>query len=319
MKKVIKRTTNFATKLCIILFALSSLHVAAQKAPAEFSAYADGGVSLYSFRPLNNNYPAINYSSIYGGKSKVNSSLGFSSDFGVGFTGFFSQQVGIHTSVGFGLFNVKSSADLFNLQLNQYDDDNKLYFDLHSMVTGYTEIHKAMFVTIPLMLQFQTKQKQYWQWSRSQKAGFYAMGGARVNFLFNNRYEVGIKKLNNAGYITELENWAATQRFAGLGEFDNEGNGYNTSGKLDFGIMVMAALETGVKWRIDNNIFVYTGVFFDCALNDPSRDKRQPYENYIWPWHYENDLTVFNFSKNTNLMTVGIKVRFAFSRSQRPY
>jgi len=304
-----------------MVFVLISFNTMAQKkAAAEFSIYADGGISTYCFFPMNNNIPSINYNSVFETKSKVNSSLGFSSDFGVGFTGFFSQQVGIHTSVGFGLFNVKSSAYLFNITPKMYDSDNEEYFDLHTSLTGYTEIHKSMFVTIPVMLQFQTKQKQYWQWNRSQKAGFYAMGGIRLNLLFNNRYEVGVEKLNNAAYLTGLGNWAATQMFAGLGEFTNNNLGFSNSGKLDFGIMVMAALETGVKWRIDNNLFVYTGVFFDCALNDPSRrEKRQPYEEIVWPEQLLNDLTKLTFSERTNLMVVGIKVRVAFSRNQRQF
>jgi hypothetical protein len=259
------------------------------------------GVSFASLNPANK--PGF----------KVNSSLGFSSDFGIGFTGFFSRQVGIHTSVGFGLFNVKSKMNLYYITPDFKDRFGYVY-DLHTQLLDYTEIHKAMFVTIPVMLQFQTKQKQYWDWTRSQKAGFYALGGVKVNLLFNNRYEAGVDQLFNAGYFPKEDNWQATQTFAGLGYYD----GINTEGKLDFGVMVLFACETGVKWRIDNNIFVYTGVFFDCALNDPTKEKRQPYGNFTAP-EYLPDLTLLKFSERVNFMAVGIKLRFAFTKQQRPY
>jgi len=315
--------TKTATKLFIILFALSTLQVTAQKKAAhEFSIYADGGIATYLFYPLNSNFSPTNYNSIYEARSKVNTSVGFSSDFGVGFTGFLSHQVGIHTSVGFGLYNVKTRANLYTLRTGLYDSNNNEYFDLHTLVTDYTEIHKTMFVTIPLMIQFQQRQKQYWDWTRSQKAGFYAMGGIRVHFLFNNKYESGIMALDNAAYLTEYKNWAATQMFVGLGHFEGQNGApmISSSGKLDFGVMAMFALETGVKWRVDNNIFVYTGVFFDCGLNDPIRDKRQPYEDldYTSNNRLEN-FSVMNFSERVNLMVVGVKVRVAFSRRQRGY
>jgi hypothetical protein len=300
MKKIMKITTIFAMQLFTIIFVLSSLHVAAQKKAApEFAIYANGGVSTYCFQPI----------------VKGSISLGYSSDFGIGFTGFFSQQVGIHTSAGFGFFNVKSKLDLYHITPGLYDK-NGILFDLHTKLIGYTEIHKTMFVSIPVMLQFQTKQKQYWNWTRTQKAGFYAQAGVKVHLMFNNQYEVNVEQLSNAGYYPEYDNWAATQMFADFGVFDK---GYSAAGKLDFGVLVLFASEIGVKWRIDNNLFVYTGAFFDCGLNNPIKDSRQPYGNFIYERDLLNNLTLLNFSDRINLMTAGIKLRIAFSRNQRPY
>ena len=311
--------------LLLIIFVLSTLTVAAQrKAPPEFSIYADGGIATYWFHQLQ--LPAVvgtqskGYATDFGAQfhqstTKRGSSIGYSSDFGIGFTGFFSQQVGIHTSAGFGLLNVKSKRDLSHIVLDIKDDQNDLTYELHSKLTGYTEIHKTMYVSIPVMLQFQTRQKQYWNWSRSQKAGFYAQAGIKVHLLFNNKYEASVDSLFNAAYMPEFNNWAATQKFAGFGGFDE---GYSSSGKLDFGVLVLFACETGVKWRIDNNLFVYTGVFFDCGLNDPIKDQRQPYENFNSE-HQLADLTLLRFADKINLMVVGIKVRFAFTRPQRNY
>jgi hypothetical protein len=300
---------NDALKLCMFLFVISSLQIMAQKAAPEFSVHAGGGISTYCFQP----------------KVKGISSLGFISDIGAGFTGFVSQQVGIHTGVAFGLFNVKSrTPDLKTITTGHETPmliDGSvvmLPYDLHTTLKGYTDIHKTLFVNIPVMLQFQTKQKQYWSWKRSQKAGFYAIAGIKVLFLLDNKYETRLTSLYNEAYFPTHGGTQGTQLFAGLGTFDNDKKGFTTEGKLDFGVMAMAAIETGVKWRVDNNIFIYTGVFFDCGLNDPIKDGRALPDNFIW--HDQLDeLTLVKFANKANLMTVGIKVRVAFTKHQRPY
>jgi hypothetical protein len=323
MKKMITKTTKLTTAALLLLFVLSNLHVVAQrKAAPEFSVYANGGIALYSFRPLSANVPSYDVSSRFEGgvKSKVHSSLGFSSDFGMGFTGFFSQQVGIHTGVGFGLSNVTTKAYLYNLAPGLYDDLNPHlsdpHFDLHTAFE-YTEKHKPKFITIPVMLQFQTKQKQYWSLARNQKPGFYALGGIKINFLLPNTkregYEVIVDKRENYAYYTDLHNWGEYQP-AGLGKQP----GYDKAGKLDFGLLVMLALETGVKWRIDNNHFIYTGVFFDCGLNNPTKNNRSDYTEITTTGKLP-DLGLLKFSDRLNAMVVGVKVRFAFTKNQRGY
>jgi len=321
MKNVMKKTTVFTTPLLVMLFALSNFYVTAQKAPPEFSVYAAGGISTYCFQPTTKGVSFAPFTletiktNIPG--YKVNSSMGYSSDFGFGFTGFFSRQVGIHTSVGFGLLNVKSKVNLYSITENYKDEFNEVYHR-HAKLINYTEIYKPMYVCIPVMLQFQTKQKQYWNWTRSQRAGFYAMGGVKLHILFNNKYETSVDSLYTAAYFPEKENWQGTQTFVGLGGF----NGNGTTGKSDVGVLINLALETGVKWRIDNNIYVYTGVFFDCGLydqiNSDKEGNRQAYEKFTTKDDF-NDLTLLKFSKRANLMVVGVKVRFAFTKNQRPF
>lgn len=305
MKKIIIKTTNTTLTLCLIFCVLSSSYVMAQKkSPPEFSLHAGAALATYAFKSA----------------PKEASSLGYSSDFGVGFTGFFSQQLGIHVGASFGFFNVKSKVSkLQTLTPALYDDEHpNLRYDLYTTLSGYNDIHKTLFVNIPVMLQFQTKQRQYFSWKNTQKAGFYAAGGVKVFFLFNNKYEARVASLYNAAYYPQLDNWADTQEFKGFGTFNNSGRGFDVTGNLDFGILVALALEAGVKWRIDNHIFIYTGAFFDCALNDPIKDSRKPHENYIHP-NDLSDLTILKYANKANLMTVGVKLRFAFTRPQRAY
>jgi hypothetical protein len=303
--KIIKNR-KYAIKLFLMLLALSSFHVMAQRAPTEFSVQAAGGVSTYCFAP----------------SPKPYSSAGFSTDFGAGFTGFLNRQLGIHVGIGFGLFNVKSKvSNLKTVLPGLYDSDNDMKYDLHSTLSDYTEIHKSLFLNIPIMLQFQTQQKQYWSWKQSPKANFYAMGGLKLLFLFNNKYDAHVRMLSNAAYYPEYNNWTATQIFAGYGDFKT---GYSGSGKMEFGVMAMFALELGAKWWLGNNLNIYTGAFFDCGLNDPIKDSRDSYNKYTSEASLEGledyeGLKILKVSDRANMIVVGIKVRFAFSRLQRRY
>jgi len=304
MKKTTTKAVNSAKKLFILLFMLSSLHLWAQKnkAPHEFSLNAGAGISTYAFTPT----------------PKKASSVGYNCDFGFGFTGFFNRQLGIHVGAGFGLFNVKSKVNkLYTLTPNLSDLDDKgkeLPYELHTTLNGYNDIHKTLYISIPVMLHFQTIQKEYWNWNNTQKAGFYAMGGFKVLFLFNNKYEARVPTMYNAAYYPTLNNWADTQEFKGFGTF----NGNAVKGNLDFGVLVTFSLEAGVKWRIENNMFIYTGVFFDCGLNDPIKDSRKSYKEFTDPEQLKK-VTIMKYADRANLMAVGIKLHFAFSKRQRPF
>jgi len=303
MKKVVSKKRNSAIILFLIFFALSSLQLLAQKAPQEFTVHAAGGIATYAFQP-----------------TVKGPSLGYNSDFGLGFTGFFNRQLGVHVGAGFGFFNVKSKvATLKTVTTGLVDQINNLDYDLYTTLSGYTETHKSLYINIPVMFVFQTQQRQYWSWKQSPKASFYAMGGLKLLFLFNNQYDVGVESIYNAAYYTKLKNWAATQQFFGLGNFNNNNKGYSSSGKMDFGIMATFTVELGVKWRIDNNIAIYTGAFFDCGLNDPIKGNRRSYEEFIYEDNLKDNLTIMKFANRSNLMTVGIKVRLAFSKRQRAY
>jgi hypothetical protein len=287
-------------RISIIFFALLltgyySTH--AQTAPHEFSVFAAGGFAANCYQPV----------------SKDISSVGFSSDFGFGFTGFVSQQIGFQIGAGFGIFNIKSKAtNLVSSICGKLKNDNGLDYDLYTTLIGVTEVHKTFFLQIPAMIQFQTKMKPAWDWTRSQKSGFYALTGVKALFLVSNRYETHVSELYNAAYFPDLDNWAATQKFKGFGGFNE---GYPAMGKLDFGVMALFAFEAGMKWRISKTACLYSGVYFDCGLNDPTKKSRQSYTNYKYEKDLE-DLTILKFADKLNYMAGGIKVRVAFTYNQ---
>ena len=293
MKKI---EISIATTI-IILFSLTGLNLFAQENHVEFSVFGGGGLSFFGYQaPVN----------------KV-SSIGYNCDIGVGFTGFVSPMCGFHIGTGFGLLKAKAKVGDFNNFTPNLTDDNGYPYDLTSTLIGYNETHKTMFLNFPLMFQFQTTQK----YARRETKSFYAMTGVKLFMLFNRSFDVKIPTIYNIAYYPEFDNYAATQQFAGLGQFA----GNKGSGKFGVAFFAMFTLETGIKWNIRNGLLLYTGVYFDCGLNDLTKNKRKDANEYspLEP------LSLMAFYKKSSLMDVGIKVRLAFykpskktSRKQTP-
>ena len=286
-----KKLNHKFITLFVILFSLSSLHLSAQKKSIEWSLYGGGGLSFFGYQSP---------------QSKTRS-FGYNWDAGVGFTTFMSYQWGFHVGLGIGQYNVNNRVnDLNNPTHPRLIDSEGHPFDLYCTLSGYTETHKATFLEIPLMLQFQTKIKNAGNWKKSQKQSFYAMAGFKFLVLFKRNYEAQVTTLFKKAYYPEVDNWAGTQIFAGLGKFP----GNNADGNFGMGLIAAIALETGIKWRVRENLNLYTGVYFDCGLNDPTKKFRKEVGNYTSPESLE-DFSLLKFYKKAFLMNVGIKLRVA--------
>ena len=284
-----------------LFFVFSVLWVSAQKQEHEFSIYAGGGFAAFCFQPTIKNA----------------SSMGYGGDAGVGFTGFISSNWGIHTGIGVGFFNVINTVNSF-----VFVTHNKIICgypsDLHTTLSDYKETHKTIFLTVPLMLQFQTTMEQYGNRKKGKKVGYYAMTGVKAQCLFNYKYTSEIASLNNKAYFPEFNSWLTSFPSEGVGSF----NGNNASGKLKFNILAMFALETGAKWRIGDKLFLYTGVYFDCGLHDFTKKYRKR-DDYYTSHEQLKELTLLKFTDRMNLITIGIKLRLGiklhsgFSKSQK--
>jgi hypothetical protein len=274
---------------------LNTLNLSAQKAPNEVSLFFGGGYYTYCFQPL----------------TKDVSSIGFGGDAGVGYTAFFGKQFGIHTGVGFGLFNIKNNVKSFYTLTPEEEDCEGYLFDLHTTLNAYKETHRTMFLHVPLMFQFQTKQNQSTNWKKGKRAAYYVMAGAKAFLLLNYRYTAEVESMQNAAYYPEFDNWIYNFPTMGIGDFE----GSSVDGTLKINFLAMFAFETGIKWRVGKNVYLYTGAFFDCGLHDPIQKNRTPYSAYKYPEDL-TDLTLLDFAKKANLMAAGIKIRLAIFRTR---
>ena len=220
--KIMIQKANLLKLIILMLFVLSALSVSAQRNQNEFSIYCEGGFAGFAFQ-----------------KSKGKAtSTGYSGDAGVGFTGFFNQNWGIHTSVGFGFFNVKNEVKKFNFVTPELEDCDGYLYNLHTALNNYSEIHKTMFLSVPLMVQLQTKMEPISARKKGKKVGLYVLTGVKTLFLINNNYTARITSLYNSAYYPEFDNWVDSQ-LDGLGTF----RGNTVNGKLKFNVLAMFAFE----------------------------------------------------------------------------
>ena len=265
------------------------VRVSAQKSQNELSIYGEGGLALFCTQP----------------KLKGFTSIGYGCDAGIGFTGFFTPRWGIHVGAGLGYFHVKNSIK--NLTYITKQDDCGIY-DLYTALNNFQETHKAVFVSVPLMIQFQTKMSSnYWNWKKSKRVGFYAKAGAKAQFLIHYNCTSEIELLNNAAYYPELDSWIYTLPDFGLGIFNN----INSFKNNNFSIVALLATEAGLKWRIGKNHYLYTGAYFDYGLNDFTNKNREDAKTFVLSLS-EEKTSLLKFTRKMNLMVIGLKLRLAF-------
>ena len=230
---------------------------------------------------------------------------------GIGYTHFLHESWGMFIGAGTTLYNVGNAFDI-DLKNSGLTDSNGYMFDLFT-IAGYKENHRMLFLTVPVMLHYEPKsKKQRWEWWNKPQHVFYAMGGVKTSISFNNKYKAGIGTINNRAYYPELNNWAATQKFAGLGEFD----GNSAEGEFNLGLSFVFSLEAGIKWKLNGYKFLYTSVYFDYGLNNINKSEinRMPIHNDINVERF-TDFLILNYPDKIQMRSIGINARLAFYRA----
>ena len=278
-------------KIIILLFtAMGSLFASAQTTH-EFSINGGGGLSTLNYK-----------------LSSGERSLGFGGDFGVGYTCIFGEYVGIHLGIDVGFYNAKAKLDGVEIITGDLRDSDKKEkndfegdrFDLYTLLDKYTETQNAMFLNIPIMVQYQTGGKQK----------FYAKTGIKVGIPINCKYSVSNATITGKAYYPDYNNWLPMPAFAGFGKFDN----ISTDGKIKLGVTAMFALETGAKWNLGEKVALYTSAYFDYGLNNVLKDRHQPFVNYTndEPATFTTNSALPSLTTKMNTMAAGIKLRIAF-------
>jgi len=282
--------------LSVLLLALSTTDASAQRYPSEISIYGAGGFNIFAVqKPVNKT-----------------SSSGYGIDAGVGYTYFFSENLGLHTSVGFGYFNTTNKLNSLSFVTpDQKNDCDENIYDLYTTLNYYSENHKAMYLSVPLMVQYQTRMQPLSNRTRKNNAGFYAMAGAKALFMVSNEYTTEVASLYNKSYYPQFNNWISDQPELGLGLF----KGNRVTDKLAFKVLPVASLEAGIKWQFGKKVILYTGAYFDIGLFDYTKKHRVPYSNFISQEHL-TEFSLLEFSNKMNLMAGGVKVRVAFLGSK---
>jgi len=265
----------------------------------EFSAYAGGGMSTLKYNTIE-------------GKQKNNTG----SLFGFGYTHFVSPKIGLNTSIEFSFYNAEAIYDNLSDRYMTNDINNDA-FEYRTTVNDYEEKQRAAYLNIPLMVQYQFPTKKHL---------FYAAAGGKIGLPLSGTYQVKKGIMKNSGYYEEEDYEYTTQEFLGFGTFRAK----ESSEELDFKISFMLSAEAGMKWKLKDDLYLYTGAYIDYGLNNIRKNEgvtplvsynrlrpQDPILNSVLTSQYLKDGGHRIFTDKVAPMAIGIKVKIAFGVSKK--
>lgn len=254
---------------------------------------------------------SLNHKLIEGeGSSSMSGGIGF------GYTYFFKKNIGITTGLDFAFYNQDLKFGELSGNQQAFDIDLQKDFEFRYSLFNYKEEQSVFYLNIPIMLNF--------QYAETESVAFYAAGGFKIGLPINGKYKSAGGDLKTSGYFPHNGDVIDDIPFRGFGEFPVTSH----DDKIKYGMSFSLAFETGAKWELPNNMFLYTGVFVDYGLNDIK--EKQTEENLLVQYnslnpedHIYNGILSSTYQKDgqnksiiskINTMGYGIKVRLAFGK-----
>lgn len=281
-----------------LAFCISSMTAQSQY-KHEFSA--DAGVGLST----------LQYKSTLGKKGG-----GLGGHIGAGYTYFITPKWGIHTGAEFTIYQSQLKV---NELYNSYQtlDTEGQPFEFRSRILDYKEKQIALYANVPIMFQYHQK-----LWNHS----FYIGLGAKIGIPIVSKYKTNKMTIKNSGYYNEFEPEYTEPEFLGFGTF----TGNKVSKSLGLRMSYATAMEVGMKWKLNEKQAIYTGIYFDYALNNVQK-KRMPKEfveyNSVNPKDFQVNSVIYSkyiqerqvktFTEKVRPIAVGAKVRFVFGAKSK--
>jgi outer membrane protein OmpA-like peptidoglycan-associated protein len=255
----------------------------------EYSLYAGGGLSSFG------------YKAAVGEHERGVGGFG-----GLGYSYFFSETFGLRSGVELAFYSSRYSINRFSIRYLTADiiEDP---FEFRSTISNYEEKHSATLLKIPLMAQLQFGDRYKF---------FFAFGG-KVSFPLEGDFEGSIARLENSGFYA-LEGYEySSQYFMGFGEHIAN----SSKGSANFNTTFFASVETGVKFRLKDGLWLYAGGYLDYGINNML--KRGTLSEFV-EYNAEKPIEYFTSSILTSRygnqglvekmrpMAFGLKLQFAF-------
>ena len=291
---------NIIIFITVLLAAICSGSISAQEIIHEYSVYGSGGLS------------SLRYELPLGSRNG-----GGGGEFGLGYTymvhkeravetGKIYQTLwGVHTGIGFGFYGAKATiSDGSNSIVSEghVDIDNDI-FNLHTTLSGYSETQRAAMLIIPVMGQYHIDQ-------------YYVMGGFKFGFPIGGNFKSENATFTNQAYYPKYDIWLRTQQFAGYGSVPAP----SRNDKYSFSMAMMFSLEGGMKWTINSNFTLYSGLYLDVGLNNIHKKDNLKLVEYTQkadvntPAVFTTNSALSAHEEKVNLLAVGVKVRLAYTK-----
>ncbi len=257
----------------------------------EITIHAGGGISSLQYDP-----------------EHAKQSIGFGGKAGLGYTLFFSKHWGIETGVGVDFFTAQSkpgndSDGSYNAVTNSSSLLPGTDFVFSYNLNDYKEKQQILYLTIPLMFQYQT----------AGKDKFYVALGGKIGFPMSATYKTDNYTLATSGYFPTYGRTIDDLPEYGLGQY----TGLSNDGNLEFDIAYFASGELGMKWVVGKNNALYTGIYCDYGLNNIQKENSQTFvaynDNGNLPMNslVQSQINGKAVVGKINPLAVGIKISFA--------
>ena len=185
---------------------------------------------------------------------------GFGGQFGLGYRYQINRQWGAVSGIGLSMLNASFEAPSLNTSSTALDrEEGNVSFVFSNALSIYDEKQAATLLQIPVMGQF----------LHTLKFPFgafdcYANGGLKFGFPIGGQFSNSVGSIKNTVHYAEEDFTYETQTFNGFGTFNNRSN----NGDLNFKVAILFALEWGVKFKLNEELSLYAGAFFDMGLNN---------------------------------------------------
>lgn len=293
--KYIKRITLLFTGIVCMVNIQTAL------AQHELTMYGGGGVSTLHYKPAMSD-------------KKVGS---FGGQLGLGYNFYFNSHWAIGSGYEFVFYNGKTKAG--NLS-NEFQvttpvglpSESKFY--LQPTFDSYEETQKALYLNIPIMVQYQV--------GRNHK--YYVAGGIKFGIPLSSSYDISAKSLIVKGYSDFTGQYYEEMPSHGFMSVED----INSSGDLNLKIAYIGSLETGVKWRLSTQVSLYTGAYIDYGFNNVRK------ENANTTMVVYNETSPTDYTYNSMLqsqndgealidkvfpLSFGVKVKLSFSIGEKMF
>jgi hypothetical protein len=234
--------SGFSGKVLQGCFLLLSAVCAAQQPEHEFSFYGAGGLSTLRYTPSTGAY-----------------SHGTGGLLGLGYTHYYYRNWGAVTGIEIARFSALTEGIQLEDRYKAIDPDGAS-FEFRGKLENDRETQTVVMLQIPLMLQYKNM--------FGDSYGWYCAAGTKVCFPLKSSYRTS-SSLTTSGYY-EKEQWTYDEQpFSGFGRFSGEGEG-----NLHFKIVVLASVETGMKWHLEEGLSLYGGIYCDFGMDNMLRNRQ---------------------------------------------
>lgn len=263
----------------------------------ELSGWINGGFSSLHYKPTIGDH-----------------SGGIGGGIGLGYTYMFDPKWGISTGLSFDIYHAKTKIDKYFDTYTAIDDEDKYnWMSLLVDIDKFQEKQRAYLLNIPVMLQYQA--------SGNEENTFYAALGGKIGIPVRGKYK------SEGTYLTKGKYEFTETIFEDMPEHGyNLYPGLTEDKKLKLNINVQLAVEAGYKWLLDEDWFLYAGLYCDYGLTDIRKnkdntlrvleyDRENPVRyriNSIAESSYSDGKTTSYYMKKMNTVSFGLKLKVAF-------